>query len=93
MSAAATRARSRLSPIFSPIFSPVLSSVFLCLALAGCGTLQAYRARTALLGATEPDIVSCMGVPAEKQYLGPEQSVLQWDYAQTGTDVGLEFGL
>ncbi len=93
MRAVATRARRRLWPLLSPLFPPAFLSAFLCLALAGCGTLQAYRARTALLGATEPDIVSCMGVPAEKQYLGPGQSVLQWDYAQTGTDVDLEFGL
>ena len=63
------------------------------LLLAGCGSLQAFQARTALVGATETDIVSCMGVPAAKQYLSRDQSVLQWDYAQTGTDLDLEFGI
>lgn len=76
-----------------PASRAYVGPLFACLVLAGCGTLQAYRARTALLGATEPDIVSCMGVPAEKQYLGRDQAVLQWDYAQTGTDLDFEFGL
>lgn len=63
------------------------------LLLGGCGTLQAYRARSQLLGATEPDIISCMGVPAERQFISIDQSVLQWDYVQTGTDIDLEFGI
>lgn len=63
------------------------------LALGGCGTMQAYRARHALVGATEPDIIACMGVPAEKQLISSEQSVLQWDYVQSGTDLDLELGI
>lgn len=61
--------------------------------LSGCGSLQAWRARSVLPGATEPDLIACMGVPAEKQYLSRNQSVLQWDYAQSGTDIDLEFGI
>ena len=61
--------------------------------LGGCGTLEAYRARTALVGATEPDLISCMGVPAEHQFVSADQSVLQWDYVQTGTDVDVAFGI
>lgn len=63
------------------------------LLLGGCGTLQADRARTQLVGATEPDTISCMGVPAEKQFISHDQSVMQWDYVQTGTDVDVEFGI
>lgn len=63
------------------------------LLLSGCGTMQAWHARSVLPGATEPDIIACMGVPAEKQYLGRDQSLLQWDYTQSGTDVDLEFGI
>lgn len=55
--------------------------------------MEAYRARHELVGATEPDIISCMGVPAEKQLISTDQSVLQWDYAQTGTDFDLELGV
>lgn len=63
------------------------------LLLAGCGTLDATRARYRLVGANEADIIACMGVPAERQALGPYQSVLQWDYAQSGDDVDLELGV
>ena len=63
------------------------------LLLDGCGTLQAYRARTQLVGATEPDIISCMGVPAERQIITADQSVMQWDYVQSGTDLDLEVGI
>lgn len=65
----------------------------LLLLLGSCGTLQAYRARTRLVGATEPDIISCMGVPTERQFIDIDQSVMQWDYVQSGTDLDLEFGL
>ncbi len=65
----------------------------LLLALGGCGTLEAYHARTRLVGAAEPDIIACMGVPAEKQYISAQQSVMQWDYMQTGTDVDIAFGI
>ena len=65
----------------------------LLVVLGGCGTLEAYRARSKLVGATEPDIIACMGVPAEKQYISAQQSVMQWDYAQTGTDVDVAFGI
>lgn len=61
--------------------------------LCGCGTLDATRARSRLVGATEPNIIACMGVPAERQALGPYQSVLQWDYAQSGADLDLALGL
>ena len=61
--------------------------------LGGCGTLEAYRARTALVGATEPDLISCMGVPTERQFVSVDQSVLQWDYVQTGTDIDVAFGI
>lgn len=61
--------------------------------LGGCGSLEAYRARTALVGATEPDLISCMGVPAEREFIGADQSVLQWDYVQGGTDVDIAFGI
>jgi hypothetical protein len=67
--------------------------MMLAIVLGGCGTMQAYRARSALLGASEPDIIACMGVPAEKQYLSRDQSVMQWDYAQSGTDIDIEFGI
>ncbi len=63
------------------------------LALGGCGTLEAYQARTKLVGAAEPDIIACMGVPAEKQYISAQQSVMQWDYVQTGTDIDVAFGI
>ena len=65
----------------------------LLLFLDGCGTLEAYRARSQLVGAAEPDIIACMGVPAEKQYISAQQSVMQWDYAQTGTDLDVAFGI
>ena len=55
--------------------------------------MQAYRARHELIGANEPDIISCMGVPGEKQLLSMDQSVLQWDYAQSGADLDLALGL
>ena len=70
---------------------PVL--LLLLLSLDGCGTLEAYRARSQLVGAAEPDIIACMGVPAEKQYISAQQSVMQWDYAQTGTDLDVAFGI
>ncbi len=63
------------------------------LALGGCGSLEAYHARTALVGATEPDLISCMGVPAERQFISVDQAVMQWDYVQTGTDVDVSFGI
>ncbi len=63
------------------------------LALSGCATLEANRARTHLVGAAEPDIIACMGVPAERQLISRTQSVLQWDYAQAGDDVDLEAGI
>ncbi|MCQ8277859.1 hypothetical protein NFI95_05300 [Acetobacteraceae bacterium KSS8] len=69
------------------------ASMAVLLSLSGCGSLQAWRARSVLPGATEPDLIACMGVPAEKQYLSRDQSVLQWDYAQSGTDVDLELGI
>ena len=72
---------------------PVIPAALILAALGGCGTLDAYRARTQLVGAAEPDIIACMGVPAERQYISPQQSVMQWDYVQTGTDLDLAFGL
>ena len=63
------------------------------LLLAGCGSWDAYRARTRLIDAAEPDIIACMGVPAEKQFITADEHVLQWDYAQTGTDVDVAFGV
>ncbi len=73
---------------------PILSILPpLLLLLGGCGTLEAYRARSELVGAAEPDIIACMGVPAEKQYISAQQSVMQWDYAQTGTDLDVAFGI
>jgi len=65
----------------------------LALLLSGCGSWDAHHARTALIGANEPDVVACMGVPAAKQYLSSDDSVLQWDYTQTGTDVDLALGV
>ena len=74
-----------------PVTAPVL--LVLLLGLDACGTLQAYQARTRLIGATEPDIIACMGVPAAKQYISHDQAVMQWDYAQSGTDIDVEFGI
>ena len=71
----------------------LLAVTLLLLALGGCGTLDAYRARSQLVGAAEPDIIACMGVPAEKQYISMQQSVMQWDYVQSGTDVDVAFGI
>ena len=69
------------------------SVVALLLPLGGCGSLEAYQARTRLVGAAEPDVIACMGVPAEKQYISAQQSVMQWDYVQTGTDIDVAFGI
>ena len=63
------------------------------LVLAGCGSWDAHQARTRLIGAAEPDIIACMGAPAERQFISADEHVLQWDYAQTGTDVDIAFGL
>jgi hypothetical protein len=70
-----------------------ISALLVLLALAGCGSLDAHRARTRLIGATEPDVIACMGVPASKQFISTDQHVLQWDYAQTGDDVDLTLGI
>jgi hypothetical protein len=70
-----------------------LAVVGLVLALSGCGTYHAWQARTALVGATEPDVISCLGVPDSKQFLTANEHVMQWVYAQTGTDVDLDLGI
>ncbi len=72
---------------------PIPVAALLLLPLDGCGTLEAYQARTRLVGAAEPDVIACMGVPAEKQYISAQQSVMQWDYLQTGTDIDVAFGI
>ena len=72
---------------------PIPVMALLLLPLGGCGTLEAYQARTRLVGAAEPDVIACMGVPAEKQYISAQQSVMQWDYVQTGTDIDVAFGI
>ena len=66
----------------------------LALMLSGCGTYQAYQARTFIPGHTEPDVLACMGPPDSKTPTGtPGESVLQWVYAQSGTDVEAELGV
>jgi len=72
---------------------PALSLLAGCTLLSACGSLDAYKARTRLVGATEPDIVACMGAPASRVVLSHTDSVLQWDYAQTGTDVDVSLGI
>ncbi len=61
--------------------------------LSACGTFTAHEARTTLLGATEPDILSCMGPPDKTQYISPHQHVMGWVYTQTGSDFDAKFGL
>ncbi len=73
----------------------IRSVLLLCslLCLSACGTFTAHEARTKLIGATEPDILSCMGPPDKTQYISPHQHVMGWMYTQTGTDLDAKFGL
>jgi hypothetical protein len=63
------------------------------LALGGCGTLDAHYARTRLVGVNEPDLISCLGTPVHAVMVGTNESVLQWEYAETGASLDLSAGV
>jgi len=58
----------------------IAAAVGLAALLAGCGSITAHKARTALVGLPVADLTACAGIPDRTADIGPDERVLDLTY-------------
>jgi hypothetical protein len=58
--------------------------------LASCATIDAHEARHGLLGMSQRDVLSCIGIPEEKTRLDAHDAVLEYTYSDHDELLSLE---
>ena len=66
----------------------VLLLVAIC-ALTGCASIMPHEARRRLVGMSTPDLLACMGPPAERDETVPRLKVWTWSYIDPGSSVAI----
>ena len=51
------------------------------LLLSACASIDAHEARRGLLGMSQRDVLSCIGIPDEKTRLNAEDAILEYNFA------------
>ena len=85
------RALSAGGPVAkTPALPTLVLLTLVLLTLASCASIDAHEARRGLVGMSQRDVLSCIGIPDEKTRLDAHDAILEYNFADHDDIISLD---